>query len=356
MVNDKVYVILVNFNGWHHTIECVESLLKSDYPNYQIVVVDNSSSDQSIEHIKVWADGKLNLWLSDESPLKKADFRTFEKNLAYIFYTRAEAELGGNKIIEHETEQIAVSNHGIHNILPIILIQTGKNLGFAGGNNVGIHYALNKGDGQYAWLLNNDTVVQKDTLTNLMLKMKESGKTGAVGSVLMSYSQPNRIRTLGGGVFHKYLGFTNNICSNHIFDPQLIDKVPGGTAIDFISGCSILVSNEVMNIVGLLDDEYFGYWEDADWGQRMKRQGYSLTYAPQSIVYHKEGQSSSLYAGSYFSTFNCFRFYRKYYRTLLPLVIVNRLIFIFLVAIKNNSFSYLKGSLRAYRDFLKTLL
>jgi GT2 family glycosyltransferase len=189
-----------------------------------------------------------------------------------------------------------------------------------------------------------------------MLKMKESGKTGAVGSVLMSYSQPNRIRTLGGGVFHKYLGFTNNICSNHIFDPQLIDKVPGGTAIDFISGCSILVSNEVMNIVGLLDDEYFGYWEDADWGQRMKRQGYSLTYAPQSIVYHKEGQSSSLYAGSYFSTFNCFRFYRKYYRTLLPLVIVNRLIFIFLVAIKNNSFSYLKGSLRAYRDFLKTLL
>jgi GT2 family glycosyltransferase len=105
--------------------------------------------------------------------------------------------------------------------------------------------------------------------------------------------------------------------------------------------------------VGLLDDKYFLYWEDADWSERIKQNGFLLKYSLESIVYHKNCQSSSSYTNAYFSTLNCFKFYRKYHPLLLPLVWISRFLFIILVSINKRDVSLIKGALRAYGDLLK---
>lgn len=355
MINDKVYILVLNYNGWQHTVECLESLLKLRYTNRQIVVLDNNSSDNSVEYVRSWAEGKLNVWVSEDKPLRKLSLPTFNHALPYVYYGRHEAERGGNAAAEKTMEQAATRQTMEHCVFPLVIVQTGGNLGFAGGNNVGIRYALNKGDADYIWLINNDTVVRDDTLTHLVEKTKESAKTGAVGSVHLDYVRPDIVQTIGGSVNLKYFGITKSVSKDEAYSTQLIEAPDTARKVDFISGCSLLISKEVVTRVGLLDDNYFVYWEDADWSERIKRNGFILTYSMKSVVYHKKSQSSSFYVSSYYSTLNCFRFYRRYYTSLLPLIFINRLLFVVLVGCKNRSAGYVKGSLRAYVDFIRTI-
>jgi len=88
----KVYIIILNYNGWADTIECLESVLRNDYPNYQVVVVDNNSPNNSMEYIKAWAEGKLDVWINSENPLRKISFPPIPKPFPYLFYTREEVK------------------------------------------------------------------------------------------------------------------------------------------------------------------------------------------------------------------------------------------------------------------------
>jgi len=90
----KVYIIILNYNGWIDTLECLESVLRSDYQNYQAIVVDNNSSDNSLEYLKMWAEGKLSIIIDDKNPLKNLSFPPITKPIPYINYTREEAEKG----------------------------------------------------------------------------------------------------------------------------------------------------------------------------------------------------------------------------------------------------------------------
>lgn len=355
-MDDKVYIIVLNFNGWHHTIECLESLLKLRHANHQIVVVDNNSSDNSVERIRAWAERRLDVWVSDDKPLKSMLLPTVQHAVPYVYYCGQEAEWGGEPEAARKAQEQTARTQGFSCGLPLVIIQTGKNLGFAGGNNVGMRYALAKGDADYVWLINNDTVVQEDALSHLVEKMHGSAKTGAVGSVHLDYLRPTSVQTIGGSTYLKYWGATRSIHKNAIYISGHLDQKSDVVKMDFVSGCSMLISKEVMCRVGLLDDSYFVYWEDADWSERIKRAGYFLTFSLQSVVFHKHNQSSSLSVTSYFSTLNCFRFYRAYYPLLLPFAFVNRALFVVLVGMKSRSFDYVKGSLRAYGDFLKTAL
>jgi len=353
-MNDKVYILVLNYNGWQHTIECLESLLKSSYTNRQIVVLDNNSSDNSVEYVRSWAEGRLKVLVSADIPLRKLSLPTFDQKIPYVYYGRHEAEEGGDSAVEDSLTQEILQTMRCC-VYPLVIIQTEGNLGFAGGNNVGIRYALNKGDADYIWLINNDTVVRNDTLTHLVEKAKESAITGAVGSVHLDYFCPDIIQTIGGSIILKYLGITKSISKDEAYTMQIIET-PDQKKLDFISGCSLLVSKKTVSMAGMLDDNYFLYWEDADWSERIKRNGFILTYSIKSVVYHKKSKSSSLYLSSYFSTLNCFKFYSQYYPSLLPLIFTNRLLFVALVGCKNKSISYINGSLRAYVDFMKALL
>ena len=148
----KVAIIILNWNGWEDTIECLESVFRISYPNHKVIVVDNGSTDSSMEKIKNWADGKLEVLTPGPAHhLYHLSHPPVKKPIPYVYYTREEAEKGGNFTIE---EKITLP-------YPLILIQTDENLGFAGGNNVGIKYTLCNKNIDYLLLLNNDIVVDK---------------------------------------------------------------------------------------------------------------------------------------------------------------------------------------------------
>ena len=290
-MRNKIYIIILNYNGWVDTIECLESVLRNDYPNYQVIVIDNNSPNNSMEYIKAWAEGKLDVWVKPNHPLRHLSFPPVKRPIPYVYYNREKAEKGGN--IEVENRLVGKILKGITTNYPLVFIQTGENLGFAGGNNVGIRYALAKDDFEYIWFLNNDTVIEKDTLSKLVRKFeeykKEGKKVGIIGSKLLYYDNPNIIQGIGGiynkwfavakhlGVFEKDKGQYDN--------EQILDK------IDYVIGASMLVSKEFIKEVGLMCEDYFLYFEELDWTLRGREKGYQLGYCWQSKVYHKEGGS-----------------------------------------------------------------
>ena len=268
MINKKVHIIILNYNGWQDTIECLESVLKSDYKNYQIIVVDNQSPNNSMDYLIKWAKGELCLWLPDTNPLKHLSFPLKKKPLDYILYSKEEAIQGGDKGKESQLKN------------PIVFIQAGENRGFAAGNNIGIKYALAKSDFEYIWLLNNDTVIEKDTLKNLVEYVNDI-EIGICGSVLKYYDNPNIVQAYGGTI-NKFLG-----TSRHILDKSKIEK-----KLDYIVGASFLIQKNVIDELGLLPEEYFLYYEETDYCFNAKEHGFILGVALNSIVYHKEGSST----------------------------------------------------------------
>ena len=268
IMSKKVYIIILNYNGWKDTIECFESVLKSDYNNYQVIVVDNDSPNNSMDYIINWAEGKQEVVYEEDSKLKYLSQPFKSKPLEYIFYTKEEALNGGDKEKENKLKN------------PIVFIQAGENGGFAAGNNIGIKYALKKNDFKYIWLLNNDTVIKKNSLTSL-IEYADKNDIGICGSTLMHYYDTEKLQTYGGTV-NKFFA-----TSKHILNKSDID-----TKLDYIVGASFLIHKKVIYKIGLLPEEYFLYYEETDYCFNAKNNGFNLGVAINSIVYHKESRST----------------------------------------------------------------
>ena len=291
----RVAIIILNWNGWKDTIECLESVFRNTYSNYQVIVVDNGSTDGSMEKIKAWAEGKQKV-LTPESthPLYNLSHPPIKKPIPYIYYTREEAERGGNFKLEEkitkEWQEQRKPNSKELNPTPsylLIFIQTGENLGFAGGNNVAIRYALTKCSCGYIWLLNNDTVIDKDTLIEVVNLAEADKKIGMVGSKLLHYYEPKTIRSLDNGTvgwnrIDKWLHYG---LKNKSFPTESIE-------VESIVGASLLVKKKVVKEVGLLDELYFMQYEETDWCIKTGRKGYKLFFCYKSKVWHKVGASS----------------------------------------------------------------
>ncbi len=272
-----VFIVLLNWNGWRDTEACLASLAELTYPNYQVVVVDNASTDGS------------------------------------------EAEL------KERYPELA-------------LLQSGANLGFAGGNNVGLRHALKHG-ADYVWLLNNDTLVEPDTLTQLVAKMQRERELGLCGSTLLYESQRDTVQALGGARYNRWLGTVQHV-GQHEAWPQKVDEREIEGQLDYLIGASTLVSRLFLETVGFLQDDYFLYFEELDWAVRAQRhQGkFRLGYAAQSIVYHKEGSSiggtdrakaGKSYTADLYALKNRVRFTRRFYPYALPTVYLGLLVALF---------------------------
>jgi GT2 family glycosyltransferase len=264
----KIYIMLLNYNGWQDTIECVESVLKNDYKNYQIIIVDNASPNNSMEYIINWVEGRQEVIYDENSQLKHLSSPFEKKPLPYILYTKEEALQGGYK--ENEAK---VNN-------PMIFIQSEENGGFAAGNNIGIKYALKKDDFDYIWLLNNDTVIEKSSLSSLVTNANKN-KLGISGSALMYYHSPEEIQAYGGTV-NRFFGI-----GKHILRKEDIDK-----NLDYVVGASFLIDKKVIDKIGLLPEEYFLYYEETDYCFNSKNNGFKLGIDITSIIFHKEGGST----------------------------------------------------------------
>ena len=237
----SVFIVLVNWNGLADTLECLESLQSLEYENFSIVLVDNASADNSVEAIR----GKYP---------------------------------------------------------SVRILANPENLGFTGGNNVGIRHALENG-AAYVWLLNNDTVVDRHALSRLVEAAEGDRGIGILGSKIYYSSEPNVI-SFAGATIDWARGTSSHIGRGEV-DTGQFDNL---SEVERVSGCSMLVKRAVCETVGLFDEAFFLFVEDVDWCVRARRSGFRCVFVPSSVVWHKEGSSirkaeqSSLF--SYYNTRN----------------------------------------------------
>ncbi|SCG86386.1 glycosyltransferase family 2 protein [Methanobacterium congolense] len=286
-----VTIIILNWNGWEDTIECLDSLNKINYPNYDVIIVDNHSEDDSVRKIREYCNGKLKVKSSffDHDSVSKP-LRMFEINEEKL------KKLNGNKIdyLHHSKSK----NN-------LILIKNNENRGFAEGNNIGINYALNNLNSDCILLLNNDTVVEPYFLNKLV---NHAESASIVGSKLYFYDDKDLIQSTGVKIKWSYgemislgYGHKNN------FEEYEMD-------LDAVSGCSMLIKKEVIDKIGFLNTKCFLYYEDTDFCVRAKRAGFKIICANDSKVWHKTSVSSKRVSGTreYYSARNLFLFMRKY--------------------------------------------
>ncbi|MBJ6724252.1 glycosyltransferase family 2 protein [Geomesophilobacter sediminis] len=294
----RVYVVLVNWNGARDTVECLESLFRSEYPDFRVVVCDNDSSDGSVGHLLDWASGRTP-------------------------YCAPGAVLGGltavpvPKPVEHSLLDGPAAEDAPCSA-PLTIIRTGKNLGFAGGNNVGIRFSLRQGDCGFVWLLNNDTVVLPDTLKKLVARARSDRTIGIVGATLCFYDRPGTVQALGGASFNKYRSLSR-LLGNERELARIGAAELGGVEgrLDWVSGASMLVTRRFLAEVGLMEESYFLYFEELDWALRAGER-FRMGYAPGARVFHKHGAATNERKGADTSIYFRFRACIRLYRKLLP--------------------------------------
>ncbi len=217
--NPQVSCIVLNWNGWQNTLDCLDALKQCSYPQLAIIVVDNASTDDSIARIKT----------------------------------------------AHPD---------------VMLLESGKNLGFAGGNNIGIRYALAH-HSDYVWLLNNDTRPAPDALSALLAKALADKRIGAVASVSYYADAPLRVEAWAGARINLWIGYGRNSTIPHADD-----------WFHSLNGTSMLVARQALEDAGLLDEGFFLYWEDTEFCLRLHKRGWRLGAAPESHVLHKVNAST----------------------------------------------------------------
>ncbi len=279
-----VSIILLNWNGWKDTIECLESVYQIDYPSYSVILVDNNSTDDSLEKIRDYCSGKLDIYnLKSENiakNLSKIVKKSVNKPIEIKEFNENDFEKGKARKSEEETSGRK----------ELFLIKNNDNHGFAGGNNVGIKFAQKVVKSDYILLLNNDTVVEKEFLGPMIDIAEKNKDVGFVGPKTYFYHDyPEKIiQITGGGEIDLKKGKTFQRGYQEEEKGQYNDSVNLG----YIGGSCVLVKNEVLEKIGLLDERFFMYWEDTDWSYRGNKAGYRSIYQPKSIIWHKHGASS----------------------------------------------------------------
>lgn len=274
-------VIVLNWNGWADTERCLHSLLRLDADDYSIIVCDNASSDGSPERLRRWIVGSLPS-------------------------LNAQRQGCGRQPIE------------------VTLLETGGNLGYAGGNNVGLRHALARGFAHF-WILNNDCEPAPDALDWLRRRVAEDGRIGLCGATLVYADGDGRVQTRGGGRFSRLKGRGSAIGGMGRVDAR-VERAAIEREMGYVSGASVLVTRAFLQAVGPMSEDYFLYWEELDWWVRARGR-FRLGYAPQAIVRHRvgasigtsdHGEGSAL--STYYLTRNRVKFCWRHSRVSLPFV------------------------------------
>jgi len=306
MINvPKVYIVILNWNGWKNTTECLESIYHISYPNYHVVVVDNNSQDDSLAKIRAYMRNEIVV----ESPFFSYGHRNRPPTL--VEYTRAETQ---DMQLSVAGELKDTSTKGAPD-RRLVVIKNELNFGFSEGSNIGIRYAL-KAAADYVLLLNNDTVVEEHFLTKLVLAAQLDQRIGATGPVVYWYDKPDTIQSTGVNV-NFWTG--RSIEQNWGKTAADLDCCRSNRLIpaDYISGACFLVRRDVIETVGELDPLYFLYGEDADWCFRIRKAGYQIVCNLDARVWHKSKTSSSKTRSfsQYYPARNRVILMRKYART-----------------------------------------
>ncbi|OOM75831.1 N-acetylglucosaminyl-diphospho-decaprenol L-rhamnosyltransferase [Clostridium puniceum] len=216
-----VYIIVLNYNNFEDTVECIDSLEEIKYDNYKIVIIDNKSTDSSNQILR----------------------EKYSKKYVYI--------------------------------------ENDKNLGYAGGNNKGVKYAL-VNNAQYICILNNDTVVKENFLKKLVNCMELNLNCGIVGPVILEYYNPKIVQSSGAVI--KLIKGDMSPINSHKNIEELNEEI---IKCDYIGGACILIRREVIEKIGLIPEDYFLFYEETDWCYKAKQYGYDIVCFTPAQIFHK---------------------------------------------------------------------
>jgi GT2 family glycosyltransferase len=286
MENPLVSIITINYEHPHVTCALLESLRHISYPNIEVIVVDNAS-------------------VKDDPAI-------------------------------------------ISRLFPeVIFIQSKENLGFAGGNNLGIRQAK----GEYIMLLNNDTEVEPGFIEPLISKLQSDSLIGAVSPKIRFFHTPDTIQYAG------IKPYTPVTLRQYLIGLGEVDSGQYNTSCETFSihGAAMMIPVSVIKKVGLMAELYFLYYEEHDWAERIKRAGYRIFYVPDSLVMHKESISTGKQSPlkTYYITRNRFLFARrniKGYNKLITLIYLSFIAFPkgLIAHTLNKRFDLAKATWRAY--------
>lgn len=268
MTKPLVSIILLNWNGYEDTLEALESLYDIDYPNYNVIVADNNSTNDSVEKIKDYAEGKIKV---ETQYTKYRDNKPIKLNI-----------LEEGKYTEN------IDNTTTDDEKKLLLIKNRENYGFAKGNNIAIDYTIKYDKPDYVLLLNNDTIVQKDFLTKMIDVAQTDDKIGLIGPKFYYYDYEGSHETIwciGSVVDLDHFPGHHSIMEEPDYDltQKIID-------CDWVSGAGALIKTEAMPETYLSTEFFFGC-EDVDLAIEIKKKGYKVVTVTDSIIWHKVGMS-----------------------------------------------------------------
>jgi GT2 family glycosyltransferase len=322
-----VFVVVVNYNGWRDTIECLESVLRSDYPAVRVIVCDNASTNDSVDRILAWARGDEAIRAS--GALTAMMMPPVPKPIAV-------------RVIDGEGQH--PSDVGL------TLVRLPSNLGFAGGNNAGMRIASVTNDG-YVLLFNNDAIMSPGAIRAMVDVASGDSTVGAVGATILQYHSPEQIETLGGATIGRRTGLVLAIGENAARSAARPDTV----RMDYVIGCCLLVPSSVVRRVGLMAEHFFLYGEDADWCLRMTQAGYTLAYAPAAEVWHKGGGSvvHRSVMHDYYAVRGTLMLMHEHFRAAMPVVLAHGVARFLLPKILRGQWRRLAAAARGFRDYFR---
>lgn len=291
-----ILVVVVNWNGWQDTLECIRSLRAMTAPTFAVVVCDNGSGDGSTEQlVKSLRSGNSAV----ETPV------TWDAQRQVMRLGRCAPAAGGA-------------------LQDLYLMPISTNLGYAGALNRCVTWGRKNLHAKGFWLLNNDVKVAPDALEHLVATTQRYPDVGLCGSVLLEWDEPERVQAIGG------------MCNKWLAVGRHIKTLPAGVGssesvlfhVDYPVGASLFVTDRFLEQVGLMDDGYFLYYEEMDWCERGRARGFRPAVALQSRVRHKEGASTGSGGGvrrksmlsEYYGVINRLRYTRKFSPGLTALV------------------------------------
>ena len=230
-MDNKVSIVILNWNEPKITIRCIESCINLNYDNFDIIIVDNASIDDSVNILKSKFPG-------------------------------------------------------------ITLIQNNNNMGYAGGNNIGIDYALTN-NSDYIWILNNDVIVEQNSLSYLMEFFKKNNDAYAVSPKVLEFPNMNII-SYGGGFIDQNKFMSVNIGEGEE-DAGQYDTTQ---EVSFMSGCSILINRNAIKKIGAFPEDYFLYFEETEWCMNVAKNEGKMYYVPNAIVYHERSATTKKKKGT----------------------------------------------------------
>lgn len=254
--------LILNYKAATETISCAESLLAHCSTIDHIVIVDNDSQDGSALAFQQWLDEKAHP--------------------------------------------------------QVTLLCNPENNGYAGGNNYGLRWAMKNLQPTHFWVVNNDTYVDSDAFSPLVKALQHNNRQ-FVGSLVLS-AETGRLECYGGGKLYPILGKARLLGKNQSIEAlqqQNLQHDP-----DYIMGCSLAFSASLTEEIGLMDEDYFMYFEEVDWQYRARRFGVSIKVIPESRLFHygslSLGSRSAFY--HYYRNRAATRFNKRFYGSVFAVV------------------------------------